>query len=95
MNSDRRAPQNESPIADLMDEDACYAKFLAILHPDCLRCPRCGSGRLGIHHRHHAPVLDHRCRDCRAVFNAFADTAFRKTNRRPSALVGRVACLWP
>ena len=30
------------PIADLMDEDACYAKLLAWLHPDGLACPRCG-----------------------------------------------------
>ena len=75
------------PIADLMDEDACYAKLLHALHPEGLRCPRCGSGRYGVHRKHRAPVLDHRCRDCRSVFNAFTGTVFRKTNRRPSALV--------
>ena len=29
------------PITDLMDEDACYAKLVAWLHPDGLACPRC------------------------------------------------------
>ena len=33
------------PIADLMDEDACYAKLVAWLHPDGLACPRCGAAR--------------------------------------------------
>ena len=31
------------PLADLMDEDACYAKLLAVLHPSGLACPRCGA----------------------------------------------------
>ncbi len=38
-------PTMDFPIADLMDEDACYAKLLAWLHPDGLACPRCGSPR--------------------------------------------------
>ena len=29
------------PIAELMDEPACYAKLVAWLHPDGLACPRC------------------------------------------------------
>src|SRR5918998_1255331 len=31
------------PIADLMDEDACYAKLVTWLHPDGLASPRCGA----------------------------------------------------
>ena len=31
------------PIAELMDEDACYQKLLNWLHPDGLACPRCGA----------------------------------------------------
>ena len=75
------------PIAELMDEDACYAKLLSILHPDGLACPRCESTRLGVHRRHRAPALDYRCRDCRRVFNAYTGTALQGTNRRPSVLV--------
>ena len=43
------------PLADLMDEDACYAKLLAWLHPGGLACPRCGSRHdLHVHRRHRA-----------------------------------------
>ena len=76
------------PIADLRDEDACYAKLLAWLHPDGLACPRCGSrDDLHVHRRHRAPVLDYRCSACRRVFNAYADTALHGTKRRPVELV--------
>ena len=76
------------PIADLMDEDACYAKLVGWLHPDGLGCPRCGARHgLGVHRRHRAPVLDYRCAACRRVFNAFTGTALRGTKRRPVELV--------
>ena len=52
-------------IAELMAEDACYARLLAILHSDGLVCPRRGSARLGVHRRHDATVLDHRRADRR------------------------------
>jgi transposase-like protein len=70
------------PIAELMDEDACYAKLLPWLHPDGLACPRCGArDGLGIHRRHRAPILDYRCRACRRVFNAFTGTALQGSRR--------------
>ena len=76
------------PIADLMDEDACYAKLLGWLHPDGLDCPRCGAREgLHVHHRHRAPVLDYRCKACRRVFNAYTGTALQGTQRRPVELV--------
>jgi transposase-like protein len=76
------------PIADLMDEDACYAKLVGWLHPDGLACPRCGArDGLGVHRRHRAPVLDYRCAACRRVFNAFTGTALQATKRRPAELV--------
>jgi transposase-like protein len=76
------------PIADLMDEDACYAKLLGWLHPDGLSCPRCGArDGLHIHHRHRAPILDYRCKACRRVFNAYTGTALQGTQRRPVELV--------
>ncbi len=76
------------PIADLMDEDACYAKLLAWLHPDGLVCPRCGErDNLHVHRRHRAPVLDYRCGHCRRVFNAFTGTTLQGTHRRPAELM--------
>jgi transposase-like protein len=76
------------PIADLMDEDACYAKLLGWLHPDGLACPRCGRrDGLHVHRRHRVPLLDYRCKACRRVFNAFTGTALQGTQRRPVELV--------
>ena len=75
------------PLAELMDQDACYARLVKALHPDGLACPRCGGDRLGVHRRHREPVLDYRCRDRRRVFNAFTGTALQKTSRSPAALV--------
>jgi transposase-like protein len=76
------------PLTELMDEDACYAKLVAWLHPDGLGCPRCGArGRLHVHRRHRAPVLDYRCGHCGRVFNAFTGTALHGTRRRPAELL--------
>ncbi len=75
------------PLADLMDQDACYQRIVKALHPDGLACPRRGGDRLGVHRRHRAPVLDYRCRGCGRVFNAFTGTAPHKTSRSPASLV--------
>ena len=76
------------PLADLMDEDACYAKLIGLLHPGGLACPRCGADeRLGVHRRHRAPVLDYQCGRCRRVFNAWTGTALQGVQRRPSQIV--------
>ena len=75
------------PLTGLMDEAACYARLVEVLHPEGLACPRCGGDRFGVHRRRRDPVLDYRCRDCRRVFNAFTASALEKTSRRPSELV--------
>ena len=73
-------------LIDYMDEDACYAKLVELLHPDGLACPRCGERRrLGVHRRHRDPVLDYQCGDCGRVFNAWTGTALQGTHRRPVA----------
>jgi transposase-like protein len=70
------------PIAELMDQDACYAKLLHWLLPEGLVCPRCGArDGLGVHRRHRAPLLDYRCKACHRVFNAFTGTALRGSKR--------------
>ena len=76
------------PLAEYLDEDACYAKIVAGLHPGGLICPRWGIGdRLKVHRRHHAPIIDYRCDACGRVFNAFTGTEFHKTHRRPSEIL--------
>jgi transposase-like protein len=76
------------PIAELVDEDACYVKLLVGLHPDGLACPRCDTrDGLKVHRRHRAPILDYRCTACHRVFNASTGTALRGTKRRPAELM--------
>lgn len=76
------------PIAELMDEQACYDELVAWLHPDGLSCPRCQDrDAYYVHRRDRAPILEYRCRACRCVFNAFTGTALRGTKRRPVQLV--------
>jgi len=76
------------PITDLMDEDACYARQVAWLHPDGLACPRCHEGgRMAVHRRRRPPVPYHRCGHCGRVLNAFTDTALHRVKRRPAGLV--------
>jgi transposase-like protein len=76
------------PLIDLMDENACYERLVALLHPDGLACPRCGaSDRMGIHRRHRDPVIDYQCGGCGRVFNAFTATPLRGIRRSPSQLL--------
>ena len=51
------------PIADLMDEDACYAKLVALAPPRRPGLPAVPPGATAwrVHRRHRAPVLDYRC----------------------------------
>jgi transposase len=76
------------PLTDLMDQDACYAQLVGLLHPGGLVCSHCKSGdRLRVHRRHRTPVLDYRCVGCGRVFNAFTGTALAGTHRKPAEVV--------
>jgi transposase-like protein len=76
------------PLVDYLDEDACYAKLVDLLHPDGLACPRCGArDRLGVHRRRRDPVLDYQCGHCGRVFNAWTGTALHAMQRRPAQLL--------
>jgi transposase-like protein len=75
-------------LIDYLDEDACYAKLVDLLHHEGLSCPQCGErDRLGIHRRHRAPVLDYQCGRCGCVFNAWRGTALQGTQRRASQIL--------
>jgi transposase-like protein len=76
------------PLTDLMDQDACYAKLVGLLHPGGLTCPTCkAADHLRVHRRHRAPVLDYRCAACGRVFNAFTGSALEGTHRRPAEVM--------
>jgi transposase-like protein len=75
-------------LIDYLDESACYAKLVGLLHPDGLACPHCGEQRrLGIHRRHREPVLDYQCGGCGRVFNAWTATVLEGTHRRSSRIL--------
>ena len=75
------------PLADLLDESACYDYLVEALHPDGLACPRCRGTHLAVHRSHREPVLDYRCAACGRVFNAWTGTALQGTQRSPGQLV--------
>src|SRR3954470_7283966 len=81
-------PSMNFSLIDYLDEDACYAKLVDLLHPEGLGCPRCGERHLlGIHRRHRAPVLDYQCGRCGCVFNAWSGTSLQGTQRRASEIL--------
>lgn len=76
------------PIADLMDEKACYDKLVHWLHPGGLKCTECHrDDQVRIHRRERDPILDLRCWRCNRVFNAYTGTALQGTKRRPVQLM--------
>ena len=76
------------PIQDFMDQQACYAKLVELLHPAGLGCPRCRArDGLNIHRRHRDPIVDYRCRGCGRVFNAFSGTVLEGTPKRPAQIL--------
>jgi transposase-like protein len=75
-------------LIDSLDEDACYAQLVELLHPGGLACPRCGQRQgLGIHRCHREPVLDYQCGSCGRVFNAWTRTFLQGIQRRPSQVL--------
>lgn len=76
------------PLVNLLDEDACYAKLLDLLHPDGLGCPSCQArDRLGVHRRRREPVLDYQCGHCGRVFNAYTGTILQGSQWRPAEVL--------
>lgn len=73
------------PLAAPMDEDACCARFVEILYPNGLACPRCGGDRFDVYRRYRDQVIDYRCPNCGSVFPAFTNPAVEDMSR-PSEL---------
>jgi hypothetical protein len=66
----------DSPITDLMEEQACSTQRADWLHPDGMTCPRCHPhDRRIIPRRGRDPVLDFRGGHCPRVFDVFTGTA--------------------
>jgi len=74
------------PLESLMDEAACLSWLEKHLHPQGLKCPRCGATQRRVAKQGgHFPA--YRCKDCDRYHTLLTDSAFAKTRQRPSTLV--------
>lgn len=74
------------PIDELLDEQACVEWLEHHLHPDGLKCPRCGACERRVA-RHIGPLPAYRCRACEGYHTILTGTVFAKTRQPPSKLV--------
>jgi len=78
------------PITDLLEEQECHNYLLRTLHPDGLKCARCGRplppGQAP-HDRSRDPIFDYRCGKCGAVFNLFTGTIWSGTHYESKTIV--------
>lgn len=74
------------PITELLDDEACVTWLERHLHPQGLRCPRCGSQYRRVA-RHIGSLPAYRCKNCDRYHTILTGTAFEKTHQRPSTLV--------
>jgi transposase-like protein len=74
------------PIGDLLDEEACLLWLEKHLHPEGLRCPRCGSAqRRAAKQGGYFPAF--RCKECDRYHTILTGTVFERTQQKPSTLV--------
>ncbi len=74
------------PIDELLDERASLEWLERHLHPDGLKCPRCGSRKRRVARR--MGVLSaYRCTACDRYHSILTGTVFEKTRQPPSKLV--------
>ncbi len=74
------------PIDDLLDHDACLAWLEQHLHPDGLRCPRCGAPERRSARRA-AAFPGYRCQQCDRFYTVLTGTVFAKTHQTPAKLL--------
>jgi transposase-like protein len=74
------------PITDLLDDHSCTNWLERHLHPEGLKCPRCGSTERRLFRgQRHFPA--YRCRSCAGYYTLLTGTVFEKTRQRPATLV--------
>jgi transposase-like protein len=74
------------PITDLLDDNTCTIWLERHLHPDGLKCPRCGGAdRRLFRAQGHFPA--YRCRTCEGYYTLLTGSVFAKTRQHPATLV--------
>jgi transposase-like protein len=74
------------PIDELLDEATCLQWLERHLHPEGLRCPRCGATERRLF-RPQATFPAFRCQRCDRYYTVLTGTAFAKTRQTPQKLV--------
>jgi transposase-like protein len=74
------------PIDELLDAGACLAWLEQHLHPEGLRCPRCGAPERRPARRA-AALPAYRCQQCDRFYTVLTGTVFAKTHQTPAKLV--------
>src|SRR5712692_10691573 len=74
------------PIDELLDEGACLAWLEQHLHPEGLRCPRCGAPERRPARRA-AAFPASRCQHCDRFYTVLTGTVFAKTHQTPAKLI--------
>jgi transposase-like protein len=74
------------PIDELLDETACRHWLERHLHPEGLRCPRCGATERRLF-RPEATFPAYRCQQCDRYYTVLSGTVFAKTRQTPQKLV--------
>jgi transposase-like protein len=74
------------PIDDLLDNDACLEWLARHLHPEGMRCPRCGASERRPARRA-AAFPAYRCKQCDRFYTVLTGTSFAKTRQTPAKLV--------
>jgi transposase-like protein len=74
------------PIDDLLDQEACLAWLERHLHPEGMRCPRCGVPERRPARRT-AAFPAYRCKQCDRFYTVLTGTRFAKTRQTPAKLV--------
>ena len=74
------------PLDGLLDEQACLNWLENSLHPEGLRCPRCGQAERR-RARQQGAIPSFRCKGCDRYYTALTGTIFEKTRQPPSTLV--------
>ena len=73
-------------IDELLDEQASVDWLARYLHPEGLKCPRCGSSQRRVARRLGA-LTAYRCKECDRYHSILTGTVFEKTRQPPSKIV--------
>ena len=76
------------PITDLLDDERSESWLLEHVHPEGLRCPKCGSTKRRFFRKTEPSRLSvYRCLQCEGIYNLYSGTLFEKKHLRPSQVV--------